>query len=1597
MNPQHTLVGIYAEKTNEDWSSEYLLNEGMKMRGRTLESSITIDDDFDDLDPIDLGTSRSPLTLLTQKTALPLPEVIEEEEEECEDWDDELGIHEEVKESQDLLIDGFRFIMGQTLHEDLEWMDEFAAKGPAADEVALPLTIPPRCKIVSNLLHGNEEINLVLYPKSIALFSLKLDHDRRQLMAVELDDWLQTMASKQKSKVENAMRMKDLAWLNRIQNQEKIFNLILLRAWSEAVALLWRNKSLQLWDVLLKFSKLLRHFSRSDPTRINDASDAKLKSIGAAAAASLSSADKEQLVLHMSDILRIAALVDASEAVTGQYTKDGVNRPNLHFKFVLNQQFADGVRNKSSSSLTSRTPSLFHEILKYTVILLPDSVEEFAILELQAASHHCVTMLQFQVEGVSWTPAPFTLFKCYIVLYRAIIAAEHSFAKKSRKQERHKSDVDVMLQRLETLKTTLICDLFYLLNAYCPLDLAFCAHLVPALEEIKYSEGGNQLSDDDTENEARERSDNSVKFVGMSTERGIATKSVLVMPGLRETKPREPHQIDLRVTAILNSFQNQIEAKIDTSLGDVQRLTRSNLSFLQTQQQQQVNGIEHLASPDNDKKSAKQIAELLSDKKVDYFDLFYLLSANSACFRTVLMAKYRNISRKHLLKAKVSFSLCLLHSMTPLAMAQESSNPIRDTIESLFLETLVLLDNLSTARTNEVSPPIISPFGILVMEKFAERLVKDLKHKFAISCLESALCAHQLVKTGDDKRIYRHLTTVAQEAGDFQKRLLYQSRVLRITKEEGKPNEFVYIANLISKLFIDAGEFLLAERCLRVVSLIHLGYPLASVEFEFVDHKQLEYHILPLGVEIPSITFLQTPASPYSPSPPGPGGLPAKRFAPTQRAVCDSQQVTSIMHLVDLLIFSNRHHDAIELSLSLLKRKIYPQGRATVLLTLAKCYLKLRLLNYCESTLDRIALEADEIVSSTLFKSTGYQSSDLGPGSARSSTLSVPLAPSKFPVARYHRSIKETKEGPGIKKSPSLQAGRGSRPSRQISPRSASTTPIPTAAGQSRGIGASASVGFVSRVCSYTYMLLRAKCRLAADDPEWALHWLQIALALCPKGKWDRRCQVRYLMGRCYAKLCLRCRNDNARGAEDLARTKKLVELESSYATRAEEEFRHALNISSSHTEDILKQTKAINRIIELHNTRLFQDVVIDKIPLCEALDGKADLVLRSIDGLCRISLQLSGDTCSPLELLRTLVNAAELSWLQGNSQQAFSAWCEAKTLITITYLQPSSTMSWGPIKGSTVSENSRVSFTAGTTDIAQFLPDPKNPLGDIPLPVIAYPPGLLSRLFDLLTRIVRLAFYISPCPLSNNGGALLASWTRMNHAVQTAIDPLYNNSQGIPRRPLSSFARLFSLVDPEGTQIFFPELYISSAHSTILGIYGLESHPRNLLSAQQFQSERRAWAETFSPVQIPTKKLQPILSRPVIPLRRHRRPKTVGRVDQNFPPLLLLLTDELEETAIKDIVRSLCVPGDFDPAVEHKDNGDRPTMAAEEEVRMSQLDGSTLGLVTATAHILSPFEMARRALVLEFDLGSPFGEGTVTALLSPPHLAQRSVQQKLC
>lgn len=1383
-NEHTTIVGISAEGVREDWSSEFVLEYGAKPLRRmsstgaaTRLSAFGEDDPFSDADSEADSPQTPPMTIKANvmERISDITEGMAGDDDDPEDWDTELGISNEVREGQDWLADGFRLVVSETLglgHGGI--LDELTAPASSENDV-LPISIPNRCKIVSQLFQGHDDVNMVLYPKSIALFSLKLDGDRRQLKATELDEWLRTIVTKHITRVESAMKLKNTTWLSKIQAKEKGFSSRIVRSWSEAITIMYRLHSMELYDSLVKFAKLLRHFSRMDKGMLFQFCN-------------LDETEYSLMFDHVLNILRIAAGVDTADILTGKYSKRGMRRANYHFRISLTDSVvASPIKGKKNSSTLQ--PLLFGEMIRYAVVMFPEQVEQLAVLELQAAANHSVAMLENNIES-SWSPSPYSVFKAYLTLYRATAESANALASsvkrrgsngsgakskhganrhQHRDREHDKRD-EAKIQKSDTTKTAIMCDMYFLLNGYNPLSVTYSQYLSAAMEVVSSEQvkGGEAsgLIHEEEDDEASSDGESSAETDDYPSEES----SEPVSEGVRQ---REMMELDTRVSNILKHFH----ASRNDILQDA-ATAPENSSDAALGKKRRSQSLSATLSSKQSRRSIQQVYDVLADEGVGFFDIFHLLYSDLDVFKNIFTSKYRSIGRKDILKAKVAFALgsIILHG------GQVDPTSAMEQAESIYLEALVLLDKLYSSQADEVSPPIISPFGIMATEKFAELLIKNSKYKFGISCLESVVAAHMVVKSGEEKRLYRRLTAVAQECGDTKRSLYYHCIMLRIAKEEAKLNEFVYISDLVSKLFLEVGEVRIAERCLRVVALLLTGCPLPFVEFETVDVSKLKYHSLPIGLGIPTVDLSRSFDT---------GGLWAKRTSPIgANMMCDSQQLSAVNKLIDLYMVSNHYQMAIDLCLSLLKRKVVPQSRGAVLLNLAKCYLKLQQLTFCEATLDRMVHESEEIVNDVWLRSS------FGVTHRREATDPIAPSPQKsVSNSRFYRSMFEMNREAVLK--PQTEPSR-SNPHTRLNRRangahgshfhhhhfasSSGFGSVSTSAGL-------AQMGLVSRVRSYTYMILRAKCRLAANDPEWALYWLQIALAICPRGKYDRRGYIRYLNGKAYAKLCMRCHASEEWGVGQGEAAQQLVDREQFFASRAEEEFRLAWTLFKTYTDDIVKQTKAMSRIVELHVSRLFQEVAVEKsIPLSTALDGKAETLIRSMDGLSRMTLQLAGDTAAPFVLIRSLINCCELSFLQGNTQLAFSAWCEAKSLLLLSYLQSSSSVSISPAAPSSAEKSP--SFSSASYNMSYDIPDEGSPVGDIPLPPIPFHPTMLLRIYELLGRIMRLGFVLEPCPLLSNGSALLAAWTRLNHVVESVVTPVFS-TKNVLMKSLESFSRV--------------------------------------------------------------------------------------------------------------------------------------------------------------------------------------------------------------
>ncbi|CAM9687494.1 unnamed protein product, partial [Choristocarpus tenellus] len=200
----------------------------------------------------------------------------------------------------------------------------------------------------------------------------------------------------------------------------------------------------------------------------------------------------------------------------------------------------------------------------------------------------------------------------------------------------------------------------------------------------------------------------------------------------------------------------------------------------------------------------------------------------------------------------------------------------------------------------------------------------------------------------------------------------------------------------------------------------------------------------------------------------GPGGVP-------HGGAMETQQFELQMRLVDIFIGSVQYVRALRLLNQLLKRKIKSGQRSLVLVRLALCYLKVRKLASCEAALERVILEADEALE--LYQRTGR-------------------------LDQSHVTHSHRRTGSGV-----------------TSQTVTSQTVTSQTAGEAQEAFVSEAVAMVKNI---DFLVLRARCRLAAGDPTSAVHWVGVAVAVAKdSGQAGNQGPLMYLQGRCYQAMLL--------------------------------------------------------------------------------------------------------------------------------------------------------------------------------------------------------------------------------------------------------------------------------------------------------------------------------------------------------------------------------------------------------------------------------------------------------------------------------------------
>ncbi|CAM9529590.1 unnamed protein product, partial [Phaeothamnion confervicola] len=214
----------------------------------------------------------------------------------------------------------------------------------------------------------------------------------------------------------------------------------------------------------------------------------------------------------------------------------------------------------------------------------------------------------------------------------------------------------------------------------------------------------------------------------------------------------------------------------------------------------------------------------------DATDARYLLRSlrdaeDADIFLQILLPAYALLPESdphcHLQRARAAFAAGLLAAVTRKA----------DLTESLHLEAVLALDRAPPADAAAAVAPLLSPLGVHGLERLGDALLRNGKYEYGVLALERAVDCFWEVKrrAAEHDKLIRKVTRITLEHDDIRRAVEYHVKMLRRARKGGNVNEFVYLAKEISRMLVEQGAFLDAEPYLKVASRLVSGTPMTKV------------------------------------------------------------------------------------------------------------------------------------------------------------------------------------------------------------------------------------------------------------------------------------------------------------------------------------------------------------------------------------------------------------------------------------------------------------------------------------------------------------------------------------------------------------------------------------------------------------------------------------------------------------------------------------------------------------------------------------------------------------------------------------------------
>ncbi len=779
--------------------------------------------------------------------------------------------------------------------------------------------------------------------------------------------------------------------------------------------------------------------------------------------------------------------------------------------------------------------------------------------------------------------------------------------------------------------------------------------------------------------------------------------------------------------------------------------------------------------------------------------------------KMILMPVYFLIPERSHLKARYAFALGVLASHCEC----DGSD---DIAETMFLECVMVLNWLAEeediafdARSdrncyyppNDI--PLLTHFGVNVLHKLGDILIKNKKYEYGIHALERSIDCYGLVhhyKKKQHIKLMRRVALLTLAHNDSERALRYHIQLLRGALAENNVNEFVYLGLEIARMLLEQGEYSGSEQYLIVASQLISCAKLDQVQLlspsgdpatgegcsitsscsstsqtghfpvpEYVppataaDRQRSGLHqsggnsILSDGYGRSSTASvdlkLDKPSPSYSVNEPvfRSIGSCTRGSMEIREGAMDTQQFSLQMKFVNLYSVSQQYDKTLRLLNGLLLNKSIPRNhRSEVLLEVARCYLKVNEVEACGAALYRIVYEVDESLPDFV---------RMPPSSLNNpSTVGAVYTHAEIPAA--HAEYSDCWDFSIGEQNPEKLP-------------SSSNTSIHHPEWE-KLLGDTVASSLAMTVKSVAFLSLCSKYHLAAGDPASALNWINIAIARgCNRSRMDaKRGKLFYIKARCHAALSAmateRRKNNHCPVHTSFpsfpnhssGEIKDYIVIERTETELAREAFDRSQSLFHK-VSDVRRLGKCLASEAEMHLSRIFTDVTIYNINLKDAALGDGEAVLDMADNKAALALDMSAAVASPLTMITSLLNAAEVYVLRGRIILAYRAWKEAQALLTLTYLQrqipeeylseqqkdldfesPSTCVNHSSSMGS-LGKGGCAAAVASSSAAGRYPFRKSDGSWCSPaLPSVSHPPCVMRRVYAILSRVIRLSFILT-------------------------------------------------------------------------------------------------------------------------------------------------------------------------------------------------------------------------------------------------------------